>query len=84
MVRYITLAGFTLRQSMDCQSAAFLGVSLSRSAMSLDFLANCMTQTLTYPHRVHLAWWSSRTVYVPGGLEFEPQRLRGFFGFPGV
>ena len=36
------------------------------------------------PHRVHLAWWLSRTVYVPGGLEFEPQRLRGFFGFPGV
>ena len=36
------------------------------------------------PHRVHLAWWSSRTVYVPGGLEFEPQRLRGFFGFRGV
>ena len=23
-------------------------------------------------------------VYVPGGLEFEPQRLRGFFGFPRV
>ena len=36
------------------------------------------------PHRVHLAWWLSRTVYVPGGLEFEPQRLRGFPGFPGV
>ena len=32
---------------MDCQSAAFVGVSLSRSAMSLDFLANRMTQTLT-------------------------------------
>ena len=30
-----------------------------------------------------LAWWLSRTVYVPGGLEFEPQRLRGFFGFQG-
>ena len=39
---------------------------------------------IEHPHRVHLAWWLSRAVYVPGGLEFEPQRLRGFFGFPGV
>ena len=35
------------------------------------------------PHRVHLAWWLSRTVYVPRGLEFEPQRLRGFSDFQG-
>ena len=36
------------------------------------------------PHRVYLAWWVSRTVYVPGNLGFEPRRMRGFFGFPGV
>ena len=36
---------------------------------------NCATHTyisVILPHRVHLAWWFSRTVYVPGGLEFEP------------
>ena len=43
-----------------------------------------LCRSLYYPHRIHLAWWLSRTVYVPGGLEFEPQRLRGFLGFPGV
>ena len=44
-----------------------------------------VSYTISTEHfRVHLAWWLSGKVYVPGGLEFEPQRLRGFSGLPGV
>ena len=30
--------------------------------------------------KVTSAWWCNRMVCVPGGLGFEPQRLRGFLG----
>ena len=58
-------------------------------ALSRDFLHHVYENPaiwksfLTYtpvPHWVDLAQWLSRTVYVPGGLGFEPQCLHMFFG----
>ena len=31
------------------------------------------------PHQICLAWWFKQTVYLPGGLGFEPQRCGGVF-----
>ena len=31
-----------------------------------------------------MPWTEFTGAYCARGLEFEPQRLRGFFGFPGV
>ena len=69
--------GRTLDRPATCVCAGHQGLTCSAMTCVMPLPASHICWSF-------IDWWLSRRVYVPGGLEFKPQRLRGFFGFPGV